>query len=126
MLLKTPDNSFAFVSQADLVKALFNGFVSDNLQGAGSIRFRKLGIYRRVLFFVEKGTRALQAFRLMSDHGIQAVPITTKVDAHGILHEHHRYLTGEVSLTQLRGLKSSNFNSLMGGWLCVCVFSFLS
>lgn len=78
--------------------------VNTNLQGAGSLKCRKLGIVRKVLYSVQMGHRTLQAFRLMSDRGIQAVPITGE----------HGWIKGEISLSGLRALRPDNFSSLMG------------
>lgn len=75
LLLKTADGEYCFLSAADVLSALWTGVLRTNLQGVGAIRFKKLGVSSHVVYSVEMGQRALQAFRLMSDRGVQAVPI---------------------------------------------------
>jgi len=103
LLVKTPQSEYLFVSQQDVLNVLFAGVLKTNLQGAGSLKIKKLGLYRKVLYQVTVGDRALQAFRIMSKQGIQSVPIVSE----------HKHIRGEVSLQQLHALKASNFGCLL-------------
>ncbi len=78
LLVKTPEtNEYSFVSQTDVVNVLFAGVLKTNLQGAGSIPIKKIGLIRKVLQTVKVEDRALQAFRIMSKLGIQSVAVVS-------------------------------------------------
>jgi CBS domain-containing protein len=102
IIVKTSDGRFRLISQTDLLRALLAE--EKELGGLTTLAFKKLGITRKVLYSVNRNDRALQAFRLMWDRGVHAVPIT----------EDDGFLAGEISLATLRALRPGNFNLLFG------------
>ncbi len=102
VVVKTNDGRYRFISQTDLLRALLGE--GKDLAGITDLSFTKLGITHKVLYGVKRSDRALQAFRLMSDRSMHAVPVT----------EEEGGLVGEISLASLRLLRPDNFHALMG------------